>query len=682
MKKILTIELPQEWVLSHRSDDTLPIALIEKELSASFKTETKEKSFTLLSVVFDAETVSENNLKSKVEAIFKEHYPDESPNVNVNCAEEQSEPAKEDERFNFDLGVDVSELLKTDDESDGLTRKDENNDKNKKSNQQSEVIAQIDDLVGASEFKQIAHEILQIAPEVRSRKTYDIFASQCYLFSIGDGCGTTTCVELLAKLLAEVRIKGTGTVRGFVEGKLPPDRDSAGYDPFEEVKEILGKGRQDSLGVLCVDISEWMNFTERAKFREFLRMVEKASDRFIVIFRIPFVEKDVLERIQASLSDLLYVRAVTFPPLSRSELQLGAKKALDKYGFTVQKSAWQYFDKRIAMEKSDGKFYEISTVKKIVSELIYKKQLANAKSGKSSSVITAKDMRKICSVEEVVDETASGEAQLKALIGNDKIRARLDEVLAQIDLAMKSDTERPCIHMRFVGNPGTGKTTVARILGKILKERGILRIGNFYEYAGRDFCGRYVGETAPKTASMCRDAYGSVLFIDEAYTLYKEGSTVDYGREAIDTLIAEMENHRNDFIVIMAGYIDEMNTLMQGNLGLASRMPYTIEFPNFTRDELYSIFESMVSSKFKHDDKLLPAAKEYFAGLPDDVINAKTFSNARYVRNLFERTWAKASLRCQLNGSNEVILTKDDFDRASSDSEFSKQEKKRNRIGF
>ena len=674
MKKILTIELPQDWVLSHRTDDALPIALIEHELSSAFKIEVKDKSFTQLTVVFDEEAVSEKVLKNTVASIFKKYYPNESPNVNVNCTEQQASSEKEDERFNFDLGIDVSELLQNDGEQQADGKKDEC---------ANGVLAQIDELVGAADFKRIAREIVQIAPEVRRRKTYGTFTSQCYLFSLGDRCGTTTCVELLAKLLKDARINDTGKVRGFVETKLPPDRDVAGYDPFEDIKDILGKGRSNELEVLCVDISDWMNVTERAKFRELLRMVEKASDKFIVVFRIPFVEKDVLERIQASLSDLLYVRAVTFPPLSRNELQLGAQKVLEGYGFTVDGSAWEYFDKRIAAEKSDGKFYEMSTVKKIINELLYKKQLANASMGKSDSTITVEDMRGICASEEVADESTSGEAQLKALIGNEKIRARLDEVLAQIELAMKSGTERPCIHMRFVGNPGTGKTTIARILGKILKERGILRIGNFYEYAGRDFCGRYVGETAPKTASMCRDAYGSVLFIDEAYTLYKgTGSTVDYGREAIDTLIAEMENHRSDFIVIMAGYTDEMETLMQGNLGLASRMPYTIEFPNFTRDELYSIFESMTASKFKHDDKLLPAAKEYFNNIPDDVLNSKSFSNARYVRNLFERTWAKASLRCQLAGITEVVLTRDDFDRASSDNEFAKWEKKRNRIGF
>lgn len=666
MKKLLTIELSQEWVLSHRTDDILPIALIERELSGVGGLEIKDKTFKQLELLFEDSIITEPSLNEKLVSIIKEHYPNETPQVSIRCRAEQGDELVDE--FNEMLSA-----LGQCSEKPTVTKNDDGM-------QQVEVLAQIDDLIGAAEFKQIAHEIAQIAPEVRSRKTYEIFLSQCYLFSIGDGCGTTTCVELLAKLFAEC-FKDAIAVRGIVEHKLPPDRDAAGYDPFEEVKSILQRGRKNELSVLCVDISEWMNFTERAKFREFLRLVEKASNQFIVIFRIPFVEKDVLERIQTSLCDLLYVRAVTFPPLTSDELKSGTQTVLSGYGFSVQDSAWAYFHQRIASEKSDGKFYEMSTVKKIVSELLYKKQLANAQGGKSSSEITDDDMQRICSFEEV-DALTSGETQLKALIGNEKIRARLDEVLAQIDLALKDGRERPCIHMRFVGNPGTGKTTIARILGKILKERGILRIGNFYEYAGRDFCGRYVGETAPKTASMCRDAYGSVLFIDEAYTLYKEGSSVDYGREAIDTLIAEMENHRNDFVVIMAGYTDEMNALMRGNLGLASRMPYTIEFPNFSRDELYSIFKSMVTVKFKYDDKLLSAAKEYFANLSDEVIASKSFSNARYVRNLFERTWAKASLRCQLEGSSEVTLTRDDFERASGDIEFSTPVKKRNRIGF
>jgi len=125
-----------------------------------------------------------------------------------------------------------------------------------------------------------------------------------------------------------------------------------------------------------------------------------------------------------------------------------------------------------------------------------------------------------------------------------------------------------------------------------------------------------------------------------------------------------------------------MERLMQGNAGLAGRMPYVIEFPNFTREELYLIFASMVGSHFKCDEALLPRAKAYFDSLPDDMITAKEFSNARFVRNLFERTWAKASMRCQLAGKGSVILTKDDFERSLGDKEFALGPRTKHRIGF
>ena len=187
----------------------------------------------------------------------------------------------------------------------------------------------------------------------------------------------------------------------------------------------------------------------------------------------------------------------------------------------------------------------------------------------------------------------------------------------------------------------------------------------------------------PGAWGICRDAYGSVLFIDEAYSLYRGADNDrDFGREALDTLIAEMENHRSDLVVIMAGYPDEMDTLMKGNPGLSSRMPYLIEFPNFTKDEMITIFKSMLTDTFKYEDELIVAMEQFFRALPQDFIESKTFSNGRFVRNLFERTWGKAAMRCQINGLKDVVLTADDFTRAASEKEFRSLQDKRKSIGF
>ena len=655
MKRMI-VELDGQWVLSHREDEILPIAAIESELKALDVFECDESSLTSLCILFDENKIGAEEAKSKIESVFLEKYPRENIREILSIQIEDHEESFED-----------------------LVFEDEGSEEWEYSEPKGDALQKINALVGAAEFRSLAKEISDIAAEIKRTGTYEVFFNQCYLFSIGEGRGLTTYLTLLAQLIGELGLckMSANPVR---EEKLSPFRDEMG--PFEDVMRTLGKGDKKSVKLLCIDISEWMDKTDDRYFKQFLRIVEKHSEEFIVVFRVPFVDKDILAEIRFSLNDLLNVRALSFPPFNRNEIKEFAEHELDRLKFSLTKTAWDCFFERISEEKSDGKFYGINTIKKVVKELVYCKQLQNARAKKTDTVIGKNEAKNICSGAD--DPKLSGFEMLSKLVGSESIKKRIEEIVAQIDLSLRdSSMERPCIHMRFVGNPGTGKTTVARIIGKILKEKGVLRIGNFYEYAGRDLCGRYVGETAPKTASICRDAYGSVLFIDEAYSLYRgDDNSRDYGREALDTLIAEMENHRNDFVVIMAGYTDDMDKLMEGNMGLASRMPYTIEFPNFTREQLYLIFESMVKGRFKSDKQLLAAAHAYFNDLPDEIIQAKEFSNARFVRNLFERTWAKAAMRCQLDGRQNIVLTKDDFEHASADKEFAFKAVKKTRIGF
>ena len=277
------------------------------------------------------------------------------------------------------------------------------------------------------------------------------------------------------------------------------------------------------------------------------------------------------------------------------------------------------------------------------------------------------------------------------MVGLEEVKRRLKEVIVQIRTQKKlaekgKKVARPAIHMVFTGNPGTGKTTVARILASMMRKAGILRKGHLVEVKGRDLCGRYVGETAPKTSAICRDAYGSVLFIDEAYSLFRGKSDFagDYGREALDTLVAEMENHRDDICVIMAGYKEDMDSMLEGNVGLKGRIPYEINFPNYSREELEKIFFSMLDGVFDYEPELKDSVHTFFSDIPEETLTSREFSNARFVRNLYERTWSKAAYRQSLEGGDLRIL-KSDLAGAMSDNEFKKLLKKnveRRKIGF
>jgi len=672
MNKQISIRLKGQWVLEHRMDDVKPIEFLKNTVEKQLENQLsiKESNLTTLRLTVTDESADAAALLETLKAAFFNEYDvrdsDEVLTAEVTTEDEPEAKKEDDAKSDDDDGRIFGRLRGDREPAPGV----------------EECMARIDALAGAGEFKALAKELCEIAPQIVANKTYDAFLYQTYLFSLNDGYGLSTSLSCLASLLSALKVVKMASLSSAVdEVKLAPPKGDRS-DPVSDVERYLDSGRKGAVSVLSIDISAWMNDIGGRQFRDFLMALDAHQQEFIFVFRVPFVDKDVLEKVRSAINDVMFVRTVSFPPFTKVQIRQCAEHELNKYGFRLSAPAWEIFHERVALEKSDGRFYGVNTVRKVVRELLYKKQLSNARRGKTDLLISRKDMQAICTTNE--HDHLGGYEMLDRMVGGEVLKARINEIVSQIMLARsEAGMQVPCIHMRFVGNPGTGKTTVARIVGKILKEKGVLRIGNFYEYSGRDFCGRYIGETAPKTASMCRDAYGSVLFIDEAYSLYRgDDGGRDYGREALDTLIAEMENHRSDLVVIMAGYTDDMNRLMEGNAGLASRMPYTIEFPNFTREQLYEIFVSMLGQKIRYDEDLLPAVKAYFDKLPDEVISAKEFSNARFVRNLFERTWAKASMRCELGQISTIILTKDDFDRSSSDKEFTFIMEKKNRIGF
>lgn len=544
----------------------------------------------------------------------------------------------------------------------------------------------ITDKVGWEEFKELCHEILLVSPQIKRNGIYKSFLFQNFLISVDDGYGLSTALDDFKQLIEDLELFKFSEKQPVVEIRLSTKSEPDSMTIPEAIEALYSEDETDKL--VCLDISEYLEKSKHNELKTFLTKLVAVQESYIFFFRIPFLEPDAFNSIRKVLADILYIRAISVQPFNNEELKECAVRAVTQAGYSAEDIVWDVFFSRICEEKSDGRFYGIQSVMKVVYEMLWLKAKSDSLKGNTedktidNKLILQNDILELSPT--FNKKTKDGFDALAELIGMEKISERIREIVAQVKLAIENKTmDRPCLHMRFAGAPGTGKTTVARILGQIFRENGILRNGYFFEYSARDLCGEYIGQTAPKTSAICRDAYGSVLFIDEAYALYQgDDRNSDYGREALTTLVSEMENHRDDMVVVMAGYKDDMNKLMEGNAGLRSRMPFLLEFESYDRKQLYDIFMSFVEKHFKYDTEFANAASEYFDSLSKDYMQSAEFANARFVRNLYERCWSKAAMRSSMSGYKDITLKKEDFIAASSEKEFSEKLAIKSRIGF
>lgn len=239
-------------------------------------------------------------------------------------------------------------------------------------------------------------------------------------------------------------------------------------------------------------------------------------------------------------------------------------------------------------------------------------------------------------------------AEMDALVGLDQVKSTVRNLIDFLKIQKAREAHelpvvRPNLHMVFTGNPGTGKTTVARIVAEVYRALGFLAKGHLVETDRGGLVGQYVGHTEQKTRGVIQKALGGILFIDEAYALYREGGN-DFGREAIDTLVKEIEDHRENLVVIVAGYQDEMQTFIQANPGLQSRFNTFIDFENYQPDELLQIFQRIAA---KNQYQMGEDAQTKLHSLLEKACAQadRSFGNGRYVRNLFERVIRNQALR-------------------------------------
>ncbi len=259
-------------------------------------------------------------------------------------------------------------------------------------------------------------------------------------------------------------------------------------------------------------------------------------------------------------------------------------------------------------------------------------------------------------------------ADLDKMVGLNSIKEMIRELKAFVDIQHKRAqegliNEANVLHMIFKGNPGTGKSTIARLIGRFFKEMGVLSQGHLVEVERADLVGEYIGHTAHKAREQLKKAAGGILFIDEAYSLARGGER-DFGREAIDVLVKGMEDHRHDFILILAGYKDEMAYFLETNPGLRSRFPIQLEFPDYNVQELLAIAQLMLAERqYNLTSSALIEMEKILRH--KTLVGHRYSGNARLVRNIIERAVRRQALRLSskknLTRQQLMSIEKEDF---------------------
>lgn len=258
--------------------------------------------------------------------------------------------------------------------------------------------------------------------------------------------------------------------------------------------------------------------------------------------------------------------------------------------------------------------------------------------------------------------------EFSSFVGLDYLKQSIREIYAMIRINEKRkqvglNSSNQVLHMLFKGNPGTGKTTIARKLASVYYDMNILSKGHFIEAERADLVGEYIGQTAQKTRALIQKASGGILFIDEAYSLARGGEK-DFGKEAIDTLVKHMEDDHDDFVLILAGYPYEMDQFLLLNPGLKSRFPFILDFQDYTVDQLLQISKKMLQEReYQLTKEAEWKLKEQISVEKNN--NAYNFSNARFVRNVIEQSIRKQAIRIlnetKISPDTLIALTKQDL---------------------
>ena len=452
------------------------------------------------------------------------------------------------------------------------------------------------------------------------------------IFTGNPGTGKTTIARIMAKMLYDMGI--------IKENKLieVERKDLVAEYTGQTASKTAGVISEAMGGVLFIDEAYSLAGGSKNDFgaeaiATLIKAMEDHKDEFVVIFAGYKDEMGKFLDINPGISSRIGY-TFDFPDYTADELIQIFNIKLAKMGFECDekceaelKRICSYFYRRKAF--GNGRF-----VDKLIQETIMKHAIREEN---SLNIITEQDIPTIRELNNTTETEESTEDMLSQIIGLTELKEKIKEFEAYVKFvkeAEKSGIKVPNqnMHMIFTGNPGTGKTTIARIMVKILYNAGIIQENKLIEVERKDLIGQYVGQTAPKTYEVIEKAMGGVLFIDEAYSLASEGKN-DFGAEAVATLIKAMEDHKGEFVVIFAGYKKEMGEFLNINSGIASRIGYIFDFADYTREELAEIlYKKIAKSNLEIEEK----AKDKVLQLMNYFCDVENIGNGRFADKVLQ----------------------------------------------
>ena len=527
-----------------------------------------------------------------------------------------------------------------------------------------QLLVELDALTGLKEVKRVIKRRVASVKLAKLRGDEGGHGSLHMVFAGNPGTGKTTVARLVGKIYHALGLVSDSEL--FVECSR---EDLVGTHIGQTAPKVMEQVQKALGGILFID--EAYSLYKAGSEKDFgseaidtlVKAMEDHRDDLVVIMAGYTDEmRTMIKDANPGLASR-FRTWVEFEDFSPDELMQIAEKMIADRGRTMDKGADDALRDLIACRSKDMSFGNARGVRNLLDDVWDSMDERLVKLLAEGEQLGPEELRTIAreDVEKLLDRSSAGErgdesledllAELDALTGLASAKRAIRIRVAEAKHAARAkaagatvNAGSSSLHMIFSGNPGTGKTTVARLVGRIYHALGIVRDAyRFVECKRDDLVAGYIGQTAPKVRAQVEKALGGVLFIDEAYSLYTASGEHDFGLEAIDTLVALMEDHHDDLVVIMAGYTDEMHAMIEGaNPGLKSRFRTWVEFDDYSNDELVSIFESMAGRRGLH---LEDGCKEAVADVIAARNSSRDFGNARGVRNLLDDTIERQILR-------------------------------------